>query len=358
MVLASRKPAGETVAREQRAPTGLRRAMIALAALAGVLVISSAGYYFIEGDYSCLDAIYMTVITVATVGYHVVGKPELSEAGKVWTIFVIASGMTSGGVAMSVIVVALVEGRLRRILGRGQLERRIAALSGHTIVCGYGRMGQNVSSGLREAGRTVVVVDNQADLTAQAEADGLLYVLGDAQEERTLLRAGVERAGALIAALNEDAANVFLALSARSVNGSLAIISRAREARTQDKLLKAGATRVICPDTIGAGRVVDVVLRPATVDFVEMAHRGVDLEMDQLTVPAKSWMVGRALRQLELPARVGCVVVAVRRPDGSAAYLPGAEFVLGPEDTLVLIGRRGVAHLIEGLEESLPQGKG
>ena len=311
--------------------------------------VSSAGYYYIEKDYTWLDAVYMTVITVSTVGLRELGT-GLSIGGRLWTMFVIAGGLVTGAVLLSVVVAAVVEGRLRRVLGRRELKRRIAALSQHVIVCGYGRMGQMVAEGLRGAeSKGIVAVDRDPERTSQADADGLLYVLGDAQEEATLEAAGVDRAGGLIAALPSDAGNVFVTLTARGLNRSLPIIARAEELATQDKLTKAGATRVICPHTIGASRIVDVLVRPAMVDFVEMAHKGVDLEMDELAVRPGSEMVGRTLRELALRSRAGATVVVVQRSDGTALYNPGPEVALSSGDSLVLIGKRGVAAAIREL---------
>jgi voltage-gated potassium channel len=330
------------------------RVLAAVTVFFAFLLVATVGYYLIEGDYTWLEALYMTVITVAMVGYHVVGegKEELSDPGKLWTIFVIGGGLCSGAVAMSLIVAAVVEGRVRRILGRRQLQQRIAALSGHVVVCGYGRMGQSVARQLREAGRQVVVVDDDAARTTQAEADGMLYLLGDAQDEAALIAAGVQRAQVLIATLPDDAASVFVTLTARSLSPHIRVIARAQQATTQDKLAKAGASRVICPMIIGANRIADVVLRPAMVDFVEMAQKGVNLELDQLTLREESGMVGRTLRELGLPSRVGAMVVAVRRPDGEAVYNPGPDLALAAGDTLVLIGKKGVASAIQGLGNS------
>ena len=229
------------------------------------------------------------------------------------------------------------------------MERRIESLTRHVIVCGYGRMGQMVAGELGESGAALVVVDTEPGRTAEAEQAGLLYLLGDAQEEDTLRAAGIERAAALVATLPDDATNVFVTLIARGLNESLQIVARAQEAATQDKLIRAGATRVVCPQTIGAGRIADILLRPAMVDFVEMAHKGVDLELDQLTLEADSPMLGQTLRQLALPSRVGAMVVAVRHPDGTALYNPGPEVGLAVGDTVVLIGKRGVASALQQL---------
>ena len=196
---------------------------------------------------------------------------------------------------------------------------------------------------LREGGRKTVVVDIDAQRTSVAEEDGMLYVLGDAQEEEILSSAGIERASAVVATLPNDAANAFLTLSARGANNSLRIIARAQEAATQSKLVKAGATRVVCPLIIGANRIVDVLLRPAMVDFVEIAHKGVDLEMDQVTLERESNMIGQTLRELALSSRAGATVVAIRRPDGTALYSPDPDTALAEGDALIIIGQRGIA---------------
>ncbi|MDY7011314.1 MAG: potassium channel protein [Planctomycetota bacterium] len=312
--------------------------------------VAGLGYYIIEPGYSWLDAFYMTIISITTAGHLEVGGP-LTAGGRSWTIFVLIGGITIGAVALSLIVAAVVEGRIRGILGRRQLERRISSLSGHIIVCGYGRMGQRVASLLKSGDRQVVVIDNSPDRTAQAEHEGTLYILGDAQEEEVLLSAGVQQADTLVATLADDASNVFLTLSARGLNKQMQIIARAQQAATQDKLTKAGATRVICPMIIGSKRIADVLLRPAMVDFVEMAHKGVDLEMDQLVVQEGSGITGRTLRDLALPSRVGATVVAIRRPDGTALHNPGPEVKPAVGDTMVLIGKHGMNEAIEKLQQ-------
>ncbi|MCK4627004.1 MAG: NAD-binding protein, partial [Phycisphaerae bacterium] len=229
---------------------------IAVAILAVLVFIGAAsiGYYVIEPEYSWLDAFYMTIISITTVGYCEVGG-RLSAGGRVWTMFVIIGGILTGAVALSLVVAAVVEGRIRGVFGRRQLERKISALSEHNIICGYGHMGRSLAAELKRCGRHVVVIDKDPGRTAQAEHDDVLYLLGDAEEEETLLAAGIERASALVAVLGNDAENVFLTLSARGLNGSLEIIARASDVATQDKLTKAGATRVVCPLIIGSNRI-------------------------------------------------------------------------------------------------------
>jgi voltage-gated potassium channel len=165
-----------------------------------------------------------------------------------------------------------------------------------------------------------------------------------------LQQAGVERASHLVACLPTDADNVFLALTARQLNPRLIIISRAEQLSTQNKLLRAGATRVICPHIIGATRMADVILRPAVVDFFDVAHKGVDLEMDQFVVTPGSQLAGQTLRELALPARTGAMVVAVHSVDGHTLYNPRPDLSLVAGDTLILVGQRGVAEAVQRLQ--------
>jgi len=324
------------------------RLAIPLAALAVFMAVASAGYMVIPPRHSALDALYMTVITIATVGYGHVHEP--SAAGKVWNTVVIVGGLTISAITLSLIASMVIEGQVRRILGRRQLERKIAGLGGHVIVCGLGRMGAAVARQLREAGRAVVGVDSDPEKTTAAEEAGLLYILGDATDESTLTAAGVERAETLISCLASDADNVFVALTAHGLRGDLKIIARAQDEKAQDKLLRAGATRVVCPHVIGAGRLADIVLRPAIVDFVEVARRGVELELDELELSEQSRLVGRTLQELELPRRIGVHVVAVRRAGGQTVYHPRAPFRLEAGDVLILVGKRGAAEDVEQLQ--------
>ncbi len=328
-----------------------RHILLALLAVLLFVLISSLGYYLIEPEYSWHNAVYMTVISITTTGYKEVGG-GLTMAGQVWTIFVLLGGVVTGAVALSLIVAAVVEGRIRGLFGRRQLERKIASLSGHVVVSGYGRMGRRITRLLHKGNRPVVVIDNSQEKTAQAEQDGVLYLLGDAQEESVLLAAGIEKASSLIAALPNDAANVFLTLSAHGLNKSLNIIARAQESSAQDKLTKAGATRVICPLIIGSNRIADVLLRPAIADFVEMAHKGVDLEMEQLTIKPNSPIAGKTLLDLALPARVGAMVVAIHRPDRETLYNPGPDAILNEGDTLIVIGKQGMDKAMEKLRQA------
>jgi voltage-gated potassium channel len=316
--------------------------------LIGFVIVATVGYHLLNPNRSWLDALYMTVTSITTVGLREVYP--VSDLGMIWTLIVIVGGLVTGTVAMSMIVAMIVEGQVRIIFGRRQLQRRIASLSGHVIVCGYGRMGGLVTDELVNAGKQVVIIDSDDMRTQAAETAGLLYVLGNAEADDVLVAAGVERAKIIVTTLATDAENVFVTLSAREINPGLRIIAVARETSTQDKLIKAGADRVVCAHTLGASRMAAVVLRPAVVDFVEMAGQGGEIEMDQVKLADGSRLVGKSLEELELPHRVGVHVCAVQRSSGTPVYQPAPDFVLEAGDTLVLIGPTGSASAVEAMD--------
>lgn len=307
------------------------------------------GYRYLQPEqFGWLDSVYMTVITITTVGYGEVHA--LTPQTRAWTLAVIVSGVVTSTVVVSLIVAMVVEGQVRNIVGRRNVEKTIASIKDHVIVCGFGRMGRLVAEELVEGGREVVVVDVDPERANAAERMGLPAILGNALEEEVLESAGLQRAAVLVATLHDDADNVYVTLSGRQANNSIRIVARAQQSATAPMLQKAGATRVVCPQVIGATRMADVVMRPAVVDFVEMAHRGVELEMDQLELPAESWLVGKTLRELSLPSRVGGVVVAVLRASGEAVYHPTPELELQAGDTVVLVGKEGIASSVQQLE--------
>lgn len=335
-----------------RGVSPLRRIIVPLTALILFVVMGAVGYRHLQPGYTWMDSFYMTVITISTVGYKEV-RP-LSDTGRLWTILVVAGGLVIGAVTLSTIAAVIVEGKLRRIFGRRQLQRKIESLNGHVIVCGYGGMGALIGRQLSDSGRRVVVIDADQQRTTAAEEEGLLYILGNAEEEDVLKAAGLERAETLVSALPTDAENVFVILAARQINPHVRLIARAKDLQARERLMRAGASRVICPQVIGATRIADVIQRPAVVDFVEVAHKGVELEMDQLQLRPGSKLAGKTLEELELPRRFGAHIVAVQRKDGEAIYQPTGELRLNAGDTVILVGKRGAAEAMArtGVEEA------
>jgi len=324
-----------------------RRFYELVAAIALFSVASVIGYKVIQDDYSWLDAIYMTVISLSTVGYKEIG--ELTMTGKIWTIVVIVGGLLIIASMAAIVGQAVVERQIRRVFGRRQLERQIAKLSGHTIICGYGRIGTQVADELQTADHDIVVIETDPDRITAADTAGLLYIRGDAQEESILQSAGIDRASILVVALREDADNLFITLSARQSNPGLRIVARSEQPESQRKLLKAGADSVVCPEQICARRMAGLVLRPGVVELADMARQGLNLEVNQFMVPSGSKLANQELSTLELPRKLGAHVVAIRRGDGQSIYHPRPSTKLAIGDTVVLIGEVGSSEAIEQL---------
>jgi len=310
--------------------------------------IAAVGYRLIESEYDWFDAIYMTVISVTTVGYREIG--DLTDAGRMWTMFVIVAGLGVWAAVLTRLAGVIVETRIRQILGRRQLERKITSLRNHTIVCGYGRMGSLIAEELAGDGQDVVIVETDPERTAAAEQAGLVYILGDAQEEEVLKAAGVERAAVLVATLDNDADNLFVTLSARQANPEMRIVTRAEQESSERKLLKAGATSVVCPQTICARRLAGLVLRPGVMELADMARGGLNLEVNQLTVRPGSELLDRTLAELELPRRLGAHVVAIRRSDGESIFHPSPETTIAVDDALIFLGETGSSESILQLQ--------
>ena len=324
------------------------RLVIAILALMAVLVVGTAGYRVIEAENhpSLLDAAYMTVITVTTVGFtdHVW---ELSDAGRIWTIGVIVFGIGTVSVAFTSLIAVVVSGELRSIREKKKMKSTLRQMRNHVIVCGYGRMGTLIIGDLNARGIPAAVVEVQPDAREHLQERGIPYVIGDATEDETLDEAGLDHARSLVTLLPHDADNIYVTLTAHTIRPELRVIARAEQPATEAKLIRAGAARVICPQVIGASRIVNVLTRPNVVDFVDIANKGVDLEMDEYIISAHSPLVGKALRDSRLRERMGAIVVAVKRSDGETLYNPEPDAVFQADDTLIVIGPAGVSSQIE-----------
>ena len=314
------------------------------------VVVSAAGFRYFDPHYNWLDAFYVTILTVSTLNNQMEGVP-ITDSSKVWSMLVIIVGIVLVATLGAQIAGFIIEGRIRMVLGRRKMAKRIDSVRGHIIIAGFGRMGALIAQELMQAGREVIIVDHDSQRTAYAESLGILYVLGNAQDDETLSKAGLEHAKYLYATLGDDASNVFITLTARYQNPEVTIISRAQDPSTEMKLRRAGSDRVICPQLIGANHMVDVVIRPVMVDFVEMAHSGVDLEMDQITIDPGGAMVGKTLAELSLPSSCGAHVVAILHPSGETNYNPTYDLVIQPADVLITVGKKNAAQKVHQLNK-------
>jgi voltage-gated potassium channel len=302
-----------------------------------VLVGGSLGYHFIEG-WDLWDSLYMTVITVTTVGYGETNP--LSHTGRVFTVLLIFTGVGTVFYMITLVTEMVVEGKLHDIMGRRSLERHIRALEGHYIICGYGRIGRLVTQMLLEQGLSVVVVEMHEPTLRRLQEDGILCVEGSATEEEALFHAGIERAKGLVATVSSDADNVYIVLTAKGIRPDLFVIARATKLGSEIKLKRAGADKVVSPYYIGARRIAQTVLRPSVADFVELTYHSTDksLRMEELRVGPGTELDGVALKDSGIRANLDLIVMAVRTKDGQMMFNPSANTIIHEGDVLVTIG--------------------
>jgi len=314
--------------------------------LLAVLVVGTLGY--VAFGFGFVDAMYQTVTTVATVGFREV--QPLSTGGKFFTMALILVGVSSTVYAFSVLIETLIEGRLFDSLGRRRMERNISSMQNHVIICGWGRVGRSIASEVDDAGRSLVVVDNEPDRLADCPYP---MVTGDATQDSVLTAAGIERASSLIAAVDADAANSFIILSARAMRPDLFIVARARSFDSEEKLRRAGADRVVNPQHIGGARMAAFVLRPHVAEFVDvvMHDRNLEFRLEELPIGPSSPLAGKTLRDAQVRDRTGALVLAVRESHGDLRTNPSPDTSIEAGDLLIAIGTeselRALAALVE-----------
>lgn len=312
---------------------------VALALTTTILVMAggTVGYMLIEG-WDFHDSLFMTITTVATVGYGEVHP--LSRAGEIFSMALILVGVGAVLYFLTMITQWVVEGKLRQVMGRRSLERRIRSLKDHYIICGYGRIGAQVADMLAERDVGMVVIDTSEDATRRLEAAGIHYVLGSATEDESLLAAGIDRARGLVATVSSDADNVYIVLTAKGMRPDLFIIARATEPGSERKLKRAGADKVVSPYFIGARRIAQTVLRPSVADFIDLTFHGSDLalQMEELVVGPQNELVGVSLKESGLRQKLDLIILAIKKADDRMIFNPPADTVIDRGDTLIALG--------------------
>ncbi len=324
---------------ESRETKQLRlRIKLGLMAMVGVLLAGTMGYYWIE-RWPLLESVYMTVITISTVGFKEVG--DLSSAGRLLTILLIFSGIGSIAIVGSSIFEWMIEQHGSQPARRRKMVKRINALKEHILICGYGRTGRYVVKEIKPQNAEYVVIERDADICTSLAEEGIIVVQGDATDESVLEHAGIHRAAAMVAALDSDADNLYLTLTAHGMNPGLRIIVRAEEEVSHAKFLRAGATRVISPYAIGADHIVQLLLRPRVVDFIELVtQRGaLELNIDQDELKPDSPLCHKTLVESRARQSLGRMVLAVKKQDGTTIFDPAPDTMLEAGDVLVTIGR-------------------
>ncbi len=322
------------------------------AALGAFVVLGTLGYYMLGHSLGCpaslLDCLYMTIITLSTVGYGEVVPVAKTEAGRLFSILLILSGVGVLLYSLTSFAILLMEGTMQGAWGRWRMEKQIAKMNNHYIVCGAGRVGEVIVRELALTHRPVVVIDKDAEkVTAIGQELNVPFIVGDATEESILRAAGIERAAGLLAALGNDHDNLFLVLTARSINPNLRIIARGNHPSVVDKMLKAGADEVVLPETTGGLRMVSLMVRPTAVSFLDqmLRQREVTLRVEEVVIEPSSPFVGKRLSDLKLPQQWNILVLAYQQEDGTLAYNPPADLEL----------RQGMAFIVMGDVHKLEQ---
>jgi voltage-gated potassium channel len=324
----------------------VRHLRFSIAALVTVIAFGTLGYAMIE-DWQAFDALYMTIITLATVGFREVH--ELSPEGKIFTIVLIISGTGIIAYTLSSLIQFTLEGQLRKILGRKKLESRIGKLRDHYIICGYGRIGHLICREFQSRPTPFVIVEQNPNHIERLEREGYMYVEGDATDDETLQAAGIEHAKGLITAVTSDTDNVYITLTARGLNPKLFILARAGEEGAEKKLMRAGASKVISPYTIGASRMAQAILRPSVVDFIELATASehLALQIEEIRIAADSVLAGKNLIDSGIRQSMGIIIVGIKESDGKMTFNPPPEKNIEPNSVLIILGERPAISQLE-----------
>lgn len=325
----------------------LRHLKISCFVLVLLISLGTAGYVGIEG-WRLLDALYMTVITLGTVGFREVHP--LSDAGKVFTILLIIFGVSVIGYIVGSLAQIMFEGQIQRLIGRKKVEKMVEAIKDHYIICGFGRMGSLICKEFAAKPLPFVVVEKNPAVIEKLKEEGYLFLAGDATDDEALLKAGIRRAKGLISVVTSDTENVYITLTARGLNPDLYILARSGEEGSEIKLKRAGANKVVSPYLIGGVRMAQAILRPNVVDFIEIAtgREHLDLQMEEIVIPPDSGFVNANLASSGFRKETGVIIVGIKKSSGRMVFNPGSHTRIEGDDTLIVLGK---PESIQKLEE-------
>ena len=326
----------------------IRHLKISMMVLLALVSLGVTGYMTIEG-WSLLDALYMSVITLGTVGFKEVH--DLSPYGKLFTICLIIFGVSVLGYIVGSFAQIMFEGQIQRIIGRKKVEKLIDSLKDHYIICGFGRIGQLICKEFAAKPIPFLVIEKHPEVHEKLHHEEYLHLRGDATEDETLLRAGIKRAKGLISVVTSDSENVYITLTARGLNPDLYILARSGEEGSEIKLRRAGANKVVSPYVIGGGRMAQAILRPNVVDFIEIAtgREHLELMMEEILIPAHSEFVGENLVSSGFRKETGTIIVGIKKGNGKMVFNPESHTRLEENDTLIVLGDPAAIHKLEEL---------
>jgi voltage-gated potassium channel len=312
---------------------------ISLFLLFVILVSGTVGYTAIE-HMSVFDSFYMTLITISTVGFGEISP--LSQPGRILTIFIIVCGISLLTYSLGQIAKIFIEGELGKLLGRRKLGKQISELHGHYIVCGFGRIGEVICKELADEQIPFLVIEKQGEKIENLERLQYLYLAGDATDEDVLLQAGLMKAKGLATAVSSDADNVFITLTAKGLRPEIFVLSRAADLKNESKMLRAGASRVVCPYNMGGARMAQILRKPTVVDFLDTAMMSgeLGLKLEEAVVQPTSCIVGKTLLTSNLRRDFGVIIVAIKKVSSGMVFNPGPQAIIDADDVIIAIGKQ------------------
>jgi voltage-gated potassium channel len=304
-----------------------------------LLLIGTIGFHVIE-TISILDSLYMTIITVFTVGFREIKEP-MSPVGQVFTIFIILGGVGSVLYTFTKLAEVVYEGTINKIWRRKRMEKKIQKLKDHYIICGHGRMGCTVRERLEEENLPYVVIDNSEEgLVELRSQQDCLHIEGDATNEDVLIKAGIKRAKALAALLAKDADNLYLVMTVKLINPSLFVLSKVLDEEAERKILQIGANKVVSPYKLSGLKIAQALIRPTLVDFLDLIIRRseLSLSMEEVIVKKDSRIVDRTLAECDIRRKANVIVVAIKKPGEEIVFNPSPSVDIESGDTLLVLG--------------------
>jgi voltage-gated potassium channel len=336
-----------------------RRLFFILLILITIFTVGTIGYQVVQPEYTFLDSLYMTVITITTIGYSEI-KP-LTSAGRIFNMALIGMGWLGIFLIARFTGQMLIEGEIVKVFGRRKMNKQLAAISDHYIVCGYGRVGRVVCNEFLKHHMPFVVIERGAEALKELSERGILNVSGDCTQDQILLSPGIERAKGLINAIANEADAVYTTLSARQYNPNIFIMARADSPGSEQMLKRAGANRVISPQASAGLRMATAALRPSIVDFITIEVPGDETgaRVEEVEVLSNSALIGRSFKDVDFRAKYGLNIIGVKKPDGLIIYNPTADYKVQYGDTLIIFGSEEqlgrVDELFEGAHEPLAE---